>query len=84
MIEKYYKRKYILVFYERDDDTLKCICNNVVDVCNEFGIPVTEKNINKVKVDLYRSLRRKNHQTNILRGQCLRVYIVDITDERDE
>ena len=79
--EKLYKDKYILAFYEKDDDTLKYIFNNIKEVCEKLNLEVNKRNMNKIQVDIYRSIRRPNHQTNFFRGQCLKVYIVDITDE---
>lgn len=78
-----YKGKYVLSFYEKDDETLKFIFDNLKDVCKELGWEVNKKNMNRIQVDIYRSLRRKNHQTNLFRGQCLRVYIVDMTTDDD-
>lgn len=82
--EKLYKNKYVIAFYERDDDTLKYVFDNLTEVCKELGLEVNRKNMNRIQVDIYRSLRRKNHQTNIFRGQCMKVYLVDVVDDIDE
>lgn len=79
--EKLYKGKYVLVFYEKDDDTLKYLFNNLREVCEKLGWEINRRNMNRIQVDIYRSLRRPNHQTNLFRRQCLKVYIVDITEE---
>ena len=83
-MERLYKNKYIICFYEEDDDTLKFIFNNLKEVCKELGWEVNRRNLNYIQVDIYRSLRRKNHQTNLFRGQCLKVYIFDMTEDEDE
>lgn len=79
--EKLYKGKYVLVFYERDDDTLAFLASNLTEVCERLGWEVNKKNMNYIKVDIYRSLRRENHQTNLFRGKCYKVYIVDMTED---
>lgn len=81
MTEQYYKGKYFLAFYEKDDETLKYIFDNVVDICKELGWKITRRNINTINVNLYRALRRANHQINIFRGKCYRVYLIDIDEE---
>lgn len=82
--EKLYKGKYILAFYEKDDDTLAFIVNNLRDVCKKLGWEVNRKNMNYIQVDIYRSLRRQNHQTNLFRGKCYKVYIIDITEDEQD
>lgn len=79
--EKLYKGHYVIVFYEQDDDTFKYLFNNITEICKELGLDVNRKNMNKIQVDIYRSLRRSNHQTNLFRRQCLKVYIVDVSDD---
>lgn len=82
--EKLYKDKYVIMFYEKDDDTFKYQFNNLRQVCKELGWPITRNNMNRIQVDIYRSIRKHNHQTNLFKGQCLKVYIVDVVDEDDE
>ena len=85
MIEdKLYKKKYILAFYEKDDDTLAFIVNNLIEVCKKLGWEVNKKNMNYIQVDIYRSLRRPNHQTNLFRGKCYKVYIIDMTEDYEK
>ena len=78
---KLYKDKCILAFYEKDDDTLKYIFDNITDVCRELGWEVNRHNMNRLQVSIYRSLRRENHQSNLFKGKCYKVYMIDITDE---
>lgn len=82
--EKLYKKKYVLAFYEKDDDTLAFIASNLVEVCKRLGWEVNKKNMNYIQVDIYRSLRRQNHQTNLFRKKCYKVYIVDMTEDYEK
>lgn len=82
--ERLYKKKYVLAFYERDDDTLAFLADNLVEVCERLGWEVNKKNMNYIQVDIYRSLRRSNHQTNLFRGRCYKVYIVDMTEDYEK
>ena len=79
---KLYKNRYMICFYERDDDTLKYSFNNIKEICRQLKWNITRKNLNRIQVDLYRSLRRHNHRTNLFK-QSLHVYIIDVTKEED-
>lgn len=81
--DRLYKDRYVILFYERDDDTLKYMFDNVRQVCKELKWELNKRNLNIIQINITRSLRRKNHQTNLFRGQCLRVYIVDVCDESE-
>lgn len=81
--DRLYKDRYVILFYERDDDTLKYMFDNIRQVCKELKWELNQRNLNIIQVNIARSLRRKNHQTNLFRGQCLRVYIVDVCDESE-
>lgn len=81
--DRLYKDRYVILFYERDDDTLKYMFDNVRQVCKELKWELNRRNLNIIQINITRSLRRKNHQTNLFRGQCLRVYIVDVCDESE-
>jgi len=78
---KLYNKKYAIVFYEKDDDTLKYVFDNCREVCKALGWEINSKNLNKIQVDIFRSVRRTTHRTNLFRGQNLHVYIIDILEE---
>lgn len=80
----FYKKKCILAFYEKDDDTLAFIASNLAEVCKRLGWEPSKKNMNRIQVDIFRSLRRENHQTNLFRGKCYKVYIVDMTEDYEK
>lgn len=81
--DRLYKDRYVILFYERDDDTLKYMFDNIRQVCKELKWELNRRNLNIIQVNIARSLKRKSHQTNLFRGQCLRVYIVDVCDESE-
>lgn len=81
--ESYYRGRYVIVFYEKDDDTFKFMFNNIRELCKYLGWELNKRNLNRLQVNIFRSLQRYNHQTNLFKGQCLKVYIVDITEEYD-
>ena len=81
--EKLYKKKYVLVVYDKDDDTFKYLFDNLTELCKTLGWEVNRKNMNRVQVNVYRALRRPDHQINLFRGQCYKIYIVDKTKEEE-
>ena len=81
--EKLYKKKYIIAIYDRDDETLKYLLNNLTEMCEALGWEVNRKNMNRIQVNMYRALKRPDHRFNLFRGQGYRAYIIDIT-ENDE
>ena len=80
----YYKNHYFIAFYDKDDETLVYMFNNIYEVARELGVEPTKKNMNRISVDIFRSVRRWNHHTNLFRGRCLRVYIIDIRDDKED
>lgn len=81
---KLYKGKYVLAFYEKDDDTLAFMVDNLRDVCKRLKWEVNRKNMNYIQVDIYRSLRRPTHQTNLFKGKCYKVYIIDVSEDYEK
>ena len=82
--QQLYKKRYVIAFYEKDDDTLKYLFNNVEQVCKAAGFEVNSHNMNKISVWLYDSLKRDDHRSKVFREQNLRVYILDVTDDEDD
>ena len=81
--DKLYKKKYIIAIYDRDDETLKYLFNNLTEMCKTFGWEVNRKNMNRIQVNMYRALKRPDHRINLFRGQGYRAYIVDITEDNE-
>lgn len=76
-----YKRKYIVAIYDRDDETLRYLFDNLTEMCKILGWEVNRKNMNRIQVNMYRALKRPDHRLNLFRGQGYRAYIIDITED---
>lgn len=77
-----YKGRFFLVFYDRSDENLKYMFDNVRDILKFMGQEVTRLNVNRINVELYRALSSKEHFCRFLTGEVLRVYMIS-NDEVD-
>lgn len=75
-----YKGKYFLVFYDKTDEELLYIFENVRDILKFMGKKITRQNINLINVELYRALRSKEHFCRFLTGEVMRVYMISDVD----
>lgn len=82
----YYKSKYLITFYEMDDETYRFGFNNVKDILAWQGKPITKHNIIRTSVDIYRSVNDIHHYSTFLLGPShpLKIYLIDMFDEEDE
>ncbi len=79
-MEKLYKNRFIIVFYDKNDMWQLYSFDNVRDILKFQGKPITRTNVNLINVELYRALRTKEHYTRFLNGKTMRVYIIDIKE----
>ena len=75
-----YKGRFFLVFYDKHDEELKYMFDNVRDILKFMGKEVTRVNVNRVNVELYRALSSKEHFCRFLTGEMLRVYMISNDD----
>lgn len=75
-----YKGRFFLVFYDKSDENLKYMFDNVRDILKFMGQEVTRLNVNRVNVELYRALLSKEHFCRFLTGEVLRVYMISNDD----
>lgn len=75
-----YKGRFFLVFYDKHDEELKYMFDNVRDILKFMGQEVTRLNVNRVNVELYRALSSKEHFCRFLTGEVLRVYMISNDD----
>lgn len=75
-----YKGKYFLVFYDKTDEELLYIFENVRDILKFMGKEITRQNINLINVELYRALRSREHFCRFLTGEVMRVYMISNVD----
>lgn len=78
----FYKGKYFLAFYDKTDEDLIYMFDNVRDILKFMNKPTTRQNINLINVELYRALSSKEHFCKFLTGEVLRVYII-LNDEKE-
>lgn len=77
---KFYKNKYVIVFYDKTDEFFRYMFDNVRDILKFQKRECNRQNIVQVSVELYRALRSKEHFTRFLTGEVMRVYIIDIKE----
>lgn len=82
MSDKLYKNRFLITFYEKDDDTLYNVYSNTREVTMDAGLPLTRENVIWISHKITRALRKKTHYTNIF-GRLMKVYLVDVIDEQD-
>ena len=75
-----YKGKYFLVFYDKTDEELLYIFENVREILKFMGKKITRQNVNIINVELYRALRSEEHFCRFLTGEVLRVYMISDVD----
>ena len=73
---KYYKGAFFIVFYDKTDEYLLYMFDNVREILEYMKKPVTRTNINIINNELYRALKTETHFTRFLTGEVLRVYII--------
>lgn len=82
-MSKLYKGQYFITFYDKTDEVLLHLFDNVRDILKFMGKPVTRTNINAVNVLLYRALSTETHFTRFLTGQTMRVHLIDVNESDD-
>lgn len=73
---KYYKGSFFIVFYDKTDEYLLYMFDNVREILEYMNKPVSRKNVNVINNELYRALKTETHFTRFLNGEVLRVYII--------
>lgn len=77
---EYYKGKSFIVFYDKTDENLKYMFNNVREILEFLGKDCSRANVNRMNVEIYLALKRKGHFTRMLKNELLRIYIIDLDD----
>lgn len=81
---KFYKGRYFIVFYDKTDEVLEHMFDNVREILKFQKRECTRQNVNLINVELYRALRSKTHITKFLTGEVMRVYIIEREENEDE
>ncbi len=81
---RYYRGRYLIVFYDKTDELLLHVFNNVREILKFQKKKLTRKNINLINVELYRALKREGNFCKFLDGSSMRVYIIDMIDDYED
>ena len=73
---RYYKGSFFIVFYDKTDEWIKYIFDNVRDILKFMGKEINRQNVNLINNELYRALKTDTHFTRFLTGEVLTVHIV--------
>ena len=78
---KFYKGRYIITFYDKDDEFMLHMFDSVKDILKFQGKEITKQNVQRLNILLYIALKNPNTVTKILDGEPMRIHIIDILDE---
>lgn len=80
-MKQQYKGKYFIAFYDKNDERLLYIFDNVREILKFQKKPITRTNINLTNVNIVRALKRNSHSTSFLTGELMYIYIFDINED---
>ena len=80
--KKLYKGKYFIVFYDKNDERLLYIFDNVKEILKFQKKEINTYNARLLNIELYRALKSDEHFITFFTGDVMRVYI--ITDKEEE
>lgn len=81
---RYYRGRYLIAFYDKTDELLLHVFNNVREILKFQKKKLTRKNINLINVELYRALKREGNFCKFLDGSSMRVYIIDMIEDYED
>ena len=79
--KNYYKGRYIIAFYDCDDETPLYTFDNIKEVCEFKKLEINIDSYNNIRIELYRALNKRNHSTRMLNGKPMFVYLIDMYEE---
>lgn len=80
---KYYKNKYYIVFYDATDEVFVDMFNSLRDIAKYRGMEITPENIRLLNIELLNALKRPTNYTEMLNGQPMHVYLIDINSTEE-
>ena len=80
---KYYKNKYYIVFYDAKDEVFVDMFNSLRDIAKYRGMEITPENIRLLNIELLNALKRPTNYTEMLNGQPMHVYLIDINSTEE-
>ena len=79
--EKFYKNKYFIVFYDKDDEEFLYTFNNVHEILKFQNKEINHQNVNLINVEIYRGLKRKGNLCKFLTGETMTIHIYDVDED---
>ena len=76
----FYKGKFLIVFYDEEDENLKFMFDNVREILKYQKKEINRKNVNRINIEIYLALRKEGHFTRMLNGERLRVYLINLKE----
>ena len=80
---KFYKGRYHIVFYSKDDEEYIAGFNNIEDICRYKDREVNKSNLTMIRVELNRALKNINHETYMLDNKLMHVYLIDMFEDNE-
>lgn len=84
MKREFYKGEYIICFYDKTDDELLHMFDNVRQILHFQKKEVTRQNVNQINVELCRALKGDTHFTKFLTGKVMTVHIIKVNRKEME
>ena len=79
---KYYKGKYIIAFYDKDDEFLLYLFDSIKDIIRFQKKEINKQTVAYTNLLLYLALKKKNPKTKMLDGTVMTVRIIDILNDK--
>lgn len=78
---KLYKQKYTICLYDKDDENLLYMFDNVEEICELKEEIKNPKLLNKYRVLINKAIKRTNGSVKFINGKKMRLHVIDITEE---
>jgi len=71
------------VFYDATDEVFVDMFNSLRDIAKYRGMDITPENIRLLNIELLNALKRPTNYTEMLNGQPMHVYLIDINSTEE-
>ena len=78
---KLYKQKYTICLYDKDDENLLYMFDNVEEICELKEETKNPKLLNKYRVLINKAIKRTNGSVKFINNKKMRLHVIDITEE---
>lgn len=83
-MKKFYKKRYLISFYDVNDENLLYFFDNVYQILKFQGKDINRKNANIIESQIYKSQNRKNHFCKFLNGQPMTCHLIDMLEDENK